>query len=260
MRKVALIQARMDSSRLPGKVLMPLAGKPLVLHVVERLRASSQLDQVVVATAVDASNDPLVELCRANDVEVFRGSLPDVLLRLTEAGRMARAELVARVTCDCPLVETGYMDDRLKLLEQDGLDFTYCRSSSLVFAGASVMSMVFLEQLNREVTDPRDREHCGLPYALRHRNRFHSREVFPDPRLNAYNFRLTVDELPDYELMSRIYALLYRPGKPIAIWDVIGLLESRPDLAGHNRHVRQNPLQADPGSQEHRLENERKEP
>lgn len=246
MRKVALIQARMDSSRLPGKVLMPLAGKPTVLHVVERLRASRQLDQVVVATADHASNDPLVELCRANGVDVFRGSLPDVLLRLTEAGRMARAEIVARVTCDCPLVETGYMDERLELLEKDGLDFTYCRSSSLVFAGASVMSMAFLERLNREVDDPRDREHCGLPYALRHRDRFRSREVFPDARLNAYNFRLTVDERADYELMRQIYDSLYRPGEPIPIWDVIRLLEARPELAAHNLHVRQNPIQAEP--------------
>jgi spore coat polysaccharide biosynthesis protein SpsF len=246
MRKVALIQARMDSSRLPGKVLMPLAGKPTVLHVVERLRASRQLDQVVVATADHASSDPLVELCKENGVDVFRGSLPDVLLRLTEAGRAAHAEIVARVTCDCPLVEIGYLDKRLALLEKERLDFTYCRSSCLVFAGASVMSMAFLEQLNREVADARDREHCGLPYAQRHRDRFRSREVFPDPQLNAYNFRLTVDELADYELMSQIYEILYRPGVPIAIWDVIRLLEARPDLAAHNRHIKQNPLQAEP--------------
>lgn len=244
MRKVALIQARMDSSRLPGKVLMPLAGKPVVLHVVERLRASQQLDEVVVATAEHSSNDPLVETCQQNNVAVFRGSLPDVLLRLTQAGRAARADIVVRVTCDCPLVETSYMDERLALIEKTGLDFTYCRSSSLVFAGASVMSMDFLEQLNREVSDARDREHCGLPYALRHRERFKSREVFPDPRLNAYNYRLTVDERADYELMSHIYEALYRPGRPIDLWEVIRLLEENPGLAAHNRHVKQNPIQA----------------
>ncbi len=248
MRKVALIQARMDSSRLPGKVLMPLAGKPIVLHVVERLRASRQLDHVVVATADHESNDPLVDLCVANGVDVFRGSLPDVLLRLTEAGRAARAEVVARVTCDCPLVETGYMDERLALLEKDGLDFTYCRSSSLVFAGASVMSMGFLEQLNCEVSEPGDREHCGLPYALRHRDRFRAREVFPDARLNTHNFRLTVDESADYELMRRIYEILYQPGEPIAIRDVIRLLEKRPELAAHNCHIKQNPIQSEPFS------------
>ena len=258
MRKVALIQARMDSSRLPGKVLMPLAGKPIVLHVVERLRASRELDQVVVATADHESNDPLVALCCEHGVDVFRGSLPDVLLRMTKAGRSARADIVARVTCDCPLVETGYMDQRLALIESEGLDFTYCRSSSLVFAGASVMSMDFLERLNAQVTDSCDREHCGLPYAMRNRDRFHAQEVFPDPQLNARNFRLTVDELADYQLMCRIYEELYRPGSPIDLWDVVRLLEARPELALHNRHVKQNPVQAEPASQTSRSEKEKK--
>lgn len=99
MRKVALVQARMDSARLPGKVLMSLAGKPMALHVVERLQTSKQLDHIVVATAEHPSNDPLVEICRENGVDVFRGSLSDVLLRLTEAGRRAGADIVVRVTC-----------------------------------------------------------------------------------------------------------------------------------------------------------------
>lgn len=257
MRKVALVQARMDSSRLPGKVLLPLAGKPTVLHVVERLRSSHQLDHVVVATADHASNDPLVTLCEDNGIDVFRGSLPDVLLRLTTAARVAHAEIVARVTCDCPLVEISYLDERLALLEKEGLEFTYCRASSQIFAGASVMSMGFLEQLNREVTDAYDREHCGLPYARRHLDRCCSREVFPDPQLNAYNYRLTVDEVADYELMSRIYEILYRPGVPIDIRDVIRLLEVRPDLVAYNRHVMQNPLQADSTFSGQRLDKEK---
>ena len=246
MRRVALLQARMNSTRLPGKVLLPLAEKPMVLHIVERMRACPLIDHVVVATATDPSNDPLEAVCRQHGVDVFRGSLDDVLGRMAAAGRAAGADIVTRVTCDCPLVETGYVEQRLKLVAAEGLDFTYCLSSSLLFAGASVMSMAFLERLASEVTDPRDREHCGLPYALRNRDRFRSREVFPDPELNAWNFRLTVDEAADYELMCRIYETLYRPSRPIPIREVVALLRGRPEWAAINRHVVQNPIQPQP--------------
>jgi spore coat polysaccharide biosynthesis protein SpsF len=239
MRKVALLQARMDSSRLPGKVLMPLAGKASILHVVERLHHAKSVDHVVVATAEHPSNDPLVEVCRREGIDWYRGSLADVLHRLSGAALYAGADIVARVTCDCPLIETGYIDERLAVVEREGCDFTYCLSTSMIFAGASVMSAEFLHRLDREVKGATDREHGGLPYAKRNRHLFNAREVLPDERLNAYDFRLTVDEQADYELMKRIYDDLYTPGRPIPIWDVVHYLEARPELAALNRNVKQ---------------------
>jgi spore coat polysaccharide biosynthesis protein SpsF len=239
MRKVALIQARMDSSRLPGKVMLPLAGRASVLHVVERLQHASHIDHIVVATAEHASNDQLFALCQREGIDCYRGSLPDVLQRLAGAARHADAEIVARVTCDCPLIETEFIDQRLATIEKENCDLTYCLTAGMIFAGASVMTAEFLYRLDREITDTSDREHGGLPYARRNRHLFNAREVLPNAALNAYNFRLAVDELADYELVSTIYDELYKPGRPIPIWDVIRYLEERPELSASNRHVQQ---------------------
>lgn len=245
MRKVALIQARMNSERLPGKVIMPLAGKPLVLHLVERLRSIKEIDHVVVATAEHPSNDPLVEICDDNKIDCFRGSLDDVLGRLTSAGQLYEADIVIRATCDCPLVERKYVAERIAMVEREDLAFTYCLSSSMLFAGATVMKMTFLDFLNQYANRPEDREHCGLPFALLYRKIFRSKEVFPDEELNSYGYRLTVDERADYEVVKAIYDALYSPGRPIDIKSVLQFLQETPALVARNSMVKQKYMYKD---------------
>ena len=122
-RNVAIIQARMSSTRLPGKVLMPLLDRPTILFMLERVRGASRLDDIVVATSTDASDDPLAEMLRQAGVTFFRGNLNDVLDRYHGAARHSRADNIVRLTGDCPLMDADLIDKALELLISTGVHY-----------------------------------------------------------------------------------------------------------------------------------------
>src|SRR5574338_858206 len=109
-RTAAIIQARMGSSRLPGKVLLDIAGQPMLARVIERARRASTIDEVVVATTIDTSDDPIVDFCHQRGIAVYRGSVYDVLDRFYGAAKQAGAELIVRITADCPLIDPAVID------------------------------------------------------------------------------------------------------------------------------------------------------
>ena len=163
MTVVAIIQARMSSSRLPGKVLLPLVEKPVLAHVIERLSYSRLIEKIVVATSVDSSDDPIANFCRENHVLCFRGSLEDVLDRYYRAAIENHADSVVRITADCPVIDpvvvdaviTGFLSGNYDLFGldgefPDGLDCTVFSLSALKKA-----------RLNAKLKS--EREHVG-PY------------------------------------------------------------------------------------------------
>ena len=210
---VAILQARMSSTRLPGKVMKPLAGRPMIDRQLERLRRSTTLTRIIVATSVDASDDPLAAHLAQGGVDVFRGSLNDVLDRYVEAARAFKVgpDLV-RLTADCPLADPGVIDDCVRQRERLGVDYCSNGRRRTYPHGLDVEAFT-LEALltaGREATDPYDREHV-TPFIYRHPERFTLGELAQ--ARDEGHLRWTVDTPEDFAFVERVYAALY-PGKP----------------------------------------------
>jgi len=243
-RVVAIIQARMGSTRLPGKVMKPVVGRPVIGHVVERTRQIRGVDDVVVATSTKARERPLVEYLSSIDaVGVYRGPEDDVLKRYRDAARDADADLVMRITADCPLLSPqvsarvldAYLDG------EQGWDYaTNTRERSFPRGlDTSVMSTALLHRICRRATAPAEREHVSLHVASRPR-RFAIVGVVDD--VDRSDLRWTVDEPADLELVRQVYRELHGADELFEYQEVLDLFERRPELRQINADVRQKPV------------------
>ncbi|HTO74085.1 MAG TPA: glycosyltransferase family protein [Gemmatimonadales bacterium] len=240
MRIVATIEARMTSSRLPGKVLRPVLGRPLLSHMIERLRRSWQLDQVVVATTHNETDDPIAELAAGLGVGCFRGSEDDVLSRVLGAAQAHDADLIVETTGDCPLIDPEVVDQMIATFLSNKVDYcanvlkpTYPRGMDVQVFPTEVLARV--EQLT---TDPADREHVSL-YIYEHPGQFRLLNVSSGLREADAEHRLTVDTAADLALVEQVFERLY-PSKPhFGLHDILDLLRGDPVLAGLNRHITQ---------------------
>jgi spore coat polysaccharide biosynthesis protein SpsF len=238
MRVVGIIQARMGSTRLPGKVLRPLAGEPMLARCVRRLLHARTLDQVVVATTHEAKDDAIVDLCRARGWAWFRGDGEDVLDRYFRAARRFRADVVVRVTSDCPLLGPWVVEQVVGALGDADLAsnvipvHTWPRGLDV-----EAVRMDALERAWREDADPATREHVTL-YIKRHPERFRLVGVNNDEDLSE--MRWTVDTPDDYAFATRVYEHF---GHDLFSWrDVLALVRANPEIAALNGHVLQKPL------------------
>ena len=244
MKTVAIVQARMGSTRLPGKVLADLAGKPVLAWVVRAARAASGVDDVWVATSTAAADDAVAAWCKANGVSVHRGSENDVLDRYVGAARASGAQVVVRITADCPFLDPAVIAQtiRLRLITgaayasnvdpptwPDGLDCEALTADTLIAAAA-------------EATRPSDREHV-TPFVRNNRDRFASDTlVAPLPGLAAE--RWTLDTPEDFALLSALATRL-RPDQPPSYLDVLAVLDREPRLRDLNGKKTRN---AGPGA------------
>jgi spore coat polysaccharide biosynthesis protein SpsF len=240
MRVVGIIQARMGSTRLPGKVLRPLAGEPMLARCVGRLQHARTLDQVVVATTTGPEDDAIVDLCRARGWAWFRGECDDVLDRYYRAARQFNASVVVRVTSDCPLLSPRLVDRVVGALGSADLasnvipHHTWPRGLD-----TEAVRMDALERAWREDANPATREHVTL-YLKRHPERFRLVEVNNEEDLSE--MRWTVDTPDDYTFASRVYRHFGHDG--FSWREVLALVRSHPEIAELNRHVQQKPLPA----------------
>jgi spore coat polysaccharide biosynthesis protein SpsF len=238
----ALIQARMSSTRLPGKVMRPLAGKAILLRIVERLRRCAQLDEIIVVTSDDSSDDTIARHCDEWRVACFRGSLNDVLDRYYQAATLYRLDVVVRITADCPLTDPQLVDRVILMLlasetgdfASNGLIPRYPRGTDV-----AVMRYAALARSWREATQPYERVHV-TPYIKQHPQIFHLLPLVGERDYSHY--RLTVDTAEDLQLIEAIFArLVDREGYTLA--DVIALLEREPALVMINQHIQQKRLE-----------------
>lgn len=236
-RVVLIVQARMGSTRLPGKVLMDLQGAPMLQRQLERLERCESVDAIVVATSTSRSDDPIVDLAdRLPGVAVFRGSEQDVLARYWHASRTHKADVVVRVTGDNPIVDPHLIDECTAVaLTNPSVDYVGT-SGYPVGVGAEVVAMRSLDRAYREAVTPEEREHVTL-YIRRHPERFHSE--FVGAQEDNSDIRLTVDELADLELIRSIYDALDTQSTTFGYRDVLRLFEQHPDLSKLNSHVLQ---------------------
>ncbi|HYG87180.1 MAG TPA: glycosyltransferase family protein [Azospirillum sp.] len=234
MRTIAVIQARMTSTRLPGKVLMIAAGRPMLAHQVERVRRSTELDGIVIATTTNATDDPVAEFARSAGVGVFRGSEEDVLGRVHGAAAGEGAELVVRLTGDCPLIDPEIIDRVVDRLRADPpIDYATSGMPRTWPLGLDAEAMTFtaLSAAQREAVDPYDREHV-TPFIYRQPERFRLASVRSMEDLGRH--RWTLDEPADLDLIRRILDALYSRKPAFGYRDVLDLLAEHPDWSQIN--------------------------
>lgn len=247
-RIVAISQARMTSTRLPGKVLMPAAGRPLLAHHLDRLSRTPGLDAVVLATTVNAADDPVAACAESLGVQVFRGDEQDVLGRFAGAAALARADLVVRVTADCPLIDPALIGRLIAAFRDDpSLDYLSIDSTRYPRGlDAEIFPRALLDEAAANATDPAEREHV-TPYIYCRPERFRlGIPLAPDEPVDPSGQRWCVDEPADYELVRRLLEALppsNLPSNPAFGWqDCCKLLRDHPDWMDINRSVRQKTL------------------
>ncbi|MGZ3416308.1 MAG: cytidylyltransferase domain-containing protein [Polyangiales bacterium] len=241
MKLVVVIQARTGSSRLPGKVLLPLAGKPLLARMVERVRAAKTPFETVVATTTSAADDTVVELCRDLDVRCFRGHPSDLLDRHVEAAREVTrsADAVVKIPSDCPLIDPAAIDRVLAYyLAHDGGRFDYVGNLHPATwpdgNDVEVMSMDALLVAWREARRPHEREHT-TPFLWDQPSRFRIGNVaWETGRDLSMSHRFTIDYREDYELISAVYDALHSEGRAFSLGEILDFLERHPEVFALN--------------------------
>ncbi len=240
MKIVATIEARMTSSRLPGKILLPILGKPTLELLIERLSRVRQIDQIVVATTSNRSDDIVEELTHHLGVGCYRGSEDDVLDRVLKAAQSYTADNIVEITGDCPLIDPDVIDHLIDIYLHNSYDYV---SNTLKMTypnglDAQVFSVKTLAEVNRLTRDPTDHEHVSL-YIYEHPERYSLYNLESGLPEKYWNMRLTVDTLEDFELIRTIYEELYPHNPAFALQDIISLLERKPELITINKHIQQ---------------------
>jgi spore coat polysaccharide biosynthesis protein SpsF len=240
MKVVAIIQARMGSTRLPGKVLQDVEGKSMLARVVERVGRAKLINEVLVATTNGKADDAVVEECRRLGVKVSRGDQDDVLDRYYRAAQLAKAEVVVRITSDCPLIDPLVIDKTIAAFLEAHSDYasnvmqrTYPRGLD-----TEVMSFTALSRAWQEAHQRHEREHV-TPYIYEHPDKFKLLSVMGEADFSAH--RWTVDTAEDLEFVRAIYARL-KAAPEFSGREVLDLLEDEPQLTEINRTVMQKAM------------------
>jgi spore coat polysaccharide biosynthesis protein SpsF len=233
---LVVIQARTGSTRLPGKVLLDAAGAPLLVRMVERVRAARSRFALLVATTTDPADDPIADLCARAQIELFRGHPTDLLDRHVRAARLFQADRVVKIPSDCPLIDPEAIDLVLAAFHP-GLD--YCSNlhpqSWPDGNDVEVVSREALELAFREATRPHQREHT-TPFLWDQPERFRLANVVrPDAPDLSRSHRLVLDYAEDYQLIREIYRRLWRSeSKVFSLDEQLALLEAEPALRALN--------------------------
>lgn len=237
---VAIIQARMGSIRLPGKMLMKLAGKPVVQQVYERVVAVRGIEKVILATTTDAKDDLLADHCHRTGISVFRGSPDDVLDRYYQVAKQESADIVMRVTGDCPFLDPVESGKVLRLFLNDKrCDYASNVDPPFLPDGldTEVISFAALQRAWQMASDIPDREHVTL-FIRRHPGIFHLKSLKGHLDLSAY--RWTIDEQRDYDFLNALAMRLAEQGKFGSLSEILELLAADPGLLEVNSDIRRN--------------------
>lgn len=246
-RTVALLQARMSSSRFPGKVIADLGGMPMIAFMIERVRAAQTIDETVVVTSVDPSDDPLAGALEGLGVPVIRGPLDDVLSRYAMAAERTSADVIVRLTGDCPLIDPEIIDSVVAARTAAGADYASNVDPPSFADGLDVecFTRAALDRADREARDPAEREHVTLwmRTAKAAMDRVNVVGLVDSSRL-----RLTVDYPDDLTVVRRLVDRL--GGRPDGFdqFDILRCLSAEPDLLKANPHARNEGLLKPPPS------------
>lgn len=241
MKIAGIIEARMGSSRLPGKVLLPLGGKPALERLIERVSRSRWLDEVIVATTTDERDQPIADLCARLGVRAFRGSEDDVLARVLGAAETAGADLICELMGDSPLNDPVLIDLVIAAHLAGDYDYTanYLPENALPMGfAAGVFSKELLRRVEGMTRNPVDRSHVTC-FIYHNPKLFRLQGVAANAQLVGPNLRLCMDTREDYDVVSRVFEAVHREGGCPRAWEFVRHLREHPELAAINAHVRQ---------------------
>lgn len=235
----------MTSTRLPGKVLLPIAGQPMLWHLVQRLRRVRLADEVVIATTSNTTDEPIVAFCAAAGVACTRGSEHDVLSRYHEAALLHGATTVVRVTSDCPLIDPALVDQAIATFAEGDFDYlsNMLQPTYPYGMAVEVMTAAALHEAHAEATAPAEREHV-TPFLHWRPERYRHRSLTMCPDLSHH--RWTVDTDEDLQLVRRLVEALLPRRPEFDLADVLELLSEHPDWLELNRHVQQRAVARPP--------------
>lgn len=246
MMIIAITQARMSSSRLPGKVLKPILGHPMIWHQLQRTLQAQQINKSIVATSNDSSDDVLADYLLSINQPVYRGSLNNVLSRYYECAKKYKAKHILRLTADCPMTDPSIIDELITQHLKQGNDYTHTEYFPL---GISVELCTFevLEAAYLEANKQSQREHVTL-FIYQQPKRFKIGALRYKEDLSR--LRWTVDYPEDFAFATQVYEALYPKNPHFTMQDVLGLLNEVPALGTINAHCIQNQVVLSPSSEE----------
>lgn len=239
---IGIIQARLFSSRLPGKIMLEVCGKPLLEHMITRVKHSKKLDDVIVATSVNKLDDLIEDWCQKHQIKCFRGPEQDVLKRLKLAKDFFNGDTIIRLCSDCPLIDPKIIDDVLGIYESNNYDFV---SNLFPLVGrtfpdgmsAEVFSSKLLDESDMNSKKPSEREHVTF-YFWMHPDRFKIfRHDYPE---DLSKFRFNLDYIQDYCLIRSVFESLYPKNNFFTMEDTINWLKSHPEILKFNDMIDSN--------------------
>lgn len=237
---VATIEARMTSTRLPGKVLMPFVGKPALVHLIERLKRSQYLDEICIATTTNAIDEPIVALAHELGVSCFRGSEQDVLGRVLGAARSVSADTLVQITGDCPMMDHRVVDRGIETFFAHDVDYV-SNSLSQSYPGGfdvQIFPVIILAEVDQLTQDPVDRTHVSY-YVYQHPEKYRLHNFEAPPEARAPELRVTLDEESDYTVMAAVFEALYPHSPDFSAAEVVAFLTAHSKIAVLNKNVRQ---------------------
>lgn len=238
---IAIIQARMSSQRLPGKVMMPLVNTPIIWHIYQRALSCQNVGEVMVATSKLSSDDPLADFCYSAGLNVFRGDLNNVMKRfLGIRNHYPASNFFVRICGDSPLIDPDFIDNQILALQKFSADCCWTENLNPVFAGQGVQSWSSLERIHRISSAEDDQEHVGSIYLSRHPDQFRIAEIRIPEILNSQRVRISIDEIQDYDLISALYEDLYVKGKIIPLKKALNWLTEHPEASKWNANVQES--------------------
>lgn len=245
MRVVGIVQARVGSTRLPGKVLADVRGKPMLARVIERLQRAESIDEVVIATTPHERDRPIAELAARVGCRCCTGDEEDVLARYLTAARESNAGIIVRVTSDCPLIDPAQIDATVSLYFRENADYAAnCCIKYLLPRGSEVevFATAALERIALLAKEAYERAHV-TPYFYRHPEQFKIAFLEPEGPYRRPDLRLCVDTQEDLDLVRAVYERIDKGKNDFSILDVIELLDREPALKALNAHIHQKALQ-----------------
>lgn len=238
MRVVCTIEARMTSSRLPGKPLLVAAGKPIISHLFERLKAVSSIDTIVLATTTKATDDILTKFAEKESIKVFRGDEDDVMGRVIGAGKSENADVIVEITGDCPIIDPEIVEQAIRLFHRNTYDYVGNQHVRSYPDGmdVQVFALSTLKKSASMTSEPLDREHVSLHIRNNPQLFSHLNLVAP-PEQHWPELGLTLDEKDDYILLKKIIEHFEPTNPKFSCLDVVRFLRENPELLAINKAV-----------------------